>query len=249
MKTITLSFLLSAGIFSAVLQAQPVEEKKPEQGKSEKSEDGETRPPKQKPNLDEIWKSLDANSDGFISPEEFATLPRISKLPEEKRGEVFKRFDKDGDGKLTREELEGMFKRFDGNRMQRLKELDTDQSGGISFEEFKSGETFKKLPLEKQEAIFKRLDTDGDGQLTPKDLPKRDRGEPHERPSPKEIFERNDANHDGFVSFEEFRKDPFIARLSEDEQEDRFLKLDENKDQKLTEAEMEKMFPPDREKK
>ncbi|MFT4176150.1 MAG: EF-hand domain-containing protein [Luteolibacter sp.] len=239
MKTITLSFLLSAGLFTAA-HAQSAGENKPPREDEGKPAADHPRPPKPKPDLDKIWKSLDTNTDGFVSPEEFSTLPRIAKLPEEKRGEIFKRFDKDGDGKLTRDELEAMFRRFEGNKMQRLKELDTDKSGGISFEEFKAGEMFKKLPPEKQEAIFKRLDSDGDGQITPKDRPRRDR----ERPSPKHIFEKNDENRDGFLSFEEFRKDPMVAKRSEDEQEDLFLKLDEDKDRKLSFEEMRKMFPP-----
>ena len=230
MKTISLSFVLSAVILPATLQAQPPVEKEADTLE-------EKRP---KPNFDEMWKRVDADGNGFVSEEEFAKLPRLAKLPEEKRKEIFKRLDKDADGKLSRPEMEQMAR----GPMARLKELDIDNSGGISFEEFKAGEMFKKMPPEKQASIFKRLDSDGDGQITPRDKP------PHPRknddrpdgppPTPEEIIKRGDKDGDSALSFEEFRKDPHIRRMTEDEQEDRFEEMDKNKDQKLTKDE----FPP-----
>jgi len=230
MKTISLSLVLSAVVLPGALQAQPpVEKASPP---SEEPRDG----PPQKPNFDEMWKRVDTDGDGFASAQEFAALPRLAKLPEEKRMEIFKRLDKDSDGKLSRPEMEQM--RRGGARMQGLKDLDTDKSGGISLEEFKAGETFKRMPAEKQENIFKRLDVDGDGQITPKDKPQRPHKFDGPPPTPAEIIQKGDANGDSALSFEEFRKDPHLAKLSEDEQEDRFEKLDKNKDQKITEDEI-----------
>ena len=42
-------------------------------------------------------KRADANGDGFITLEEFGAMERTGRLPEEKRAEIFKRFDKNGD--------------------------------------------------------------------------------------------------------------------------------------------------------
>lgn len=56
------------------------------------------------------------------------------------------------------------------------------------------------------------------------------------------MLEDLDADGDGSVSFEEFRKAPRHAELSEDEQEDRFEALDKNGDKKLDEADFPK--PP-----
>jgi len=50
--------------------------------------------------------------------------------------------------------------------------LDKDGSGGVSFVEFSEGKFFSKLPDKKREQIFKRMDTDGDGEITPEDKPK-----------------------------------------------------------------------------
>lgn len=196
----------------------------------------------------EAWKGADLDRDGFISREEFAQMPRIRELPEEKRGKLFSRLDKDGDSKLSQPELNRFGRPHDGQRggppMKRLWELDRDQSGGISFKEFNQGSMFEKLPSEKQEALFRRLDTDGDGVITPKDRPRTLSGGPEQRPHPKrpqnnrkEASEHSgglnlqlDSNGDGTLSFEEFRRGPSVSGLTEDEQEERFEKLDRNQD-------------------
>lgn len=206
----------------------------------------------------EAWKAADTNHDGFLSKEEFASMQRIQNLPEEKRDGLFTRFDKDADGKLGRDELGRMRKPprdgEPGPPMKRLWELDADKSGGISLDEFKAGQLFMKLPAEKQQGVFNRLDTDGDGVITPKDRPmphfKRPDGKPRpNRPDgrppendggPEQINRKLDANGDGSLSFEEFRVGPAVKNLTEDEQEDRFELLDRNGDQKISPED----FPP-----
>ena len=197
------------------------------------------------------------DGDGFITSGEFSQLPRIQKLADEKRENLFKRLDKDGDGKLGRQELARMGKPHDGQGppMRQLWELDADKSGGVNFEEFKQGPLFKKLTAEKQQAVFRRLDTNGDGLITPKDKPeppfRREGGPPHmKRPDgakpngprmdPRQIIRQLDKNDDGALSFEEFRAGPMAKNLTEDEQEDRFEAMDKNHDQKLTPDD----FPP-----
>lgn len=249
MKTIPVSFLVAGMLLPAVGLAQPPP---PDRGPGE----GGPGPHGRRP-FGEIWKKIDTNGDGFLTMEEFSAMPRIQNIPEEKRTNLFKRIDKDGDGKLSREEMEKFGRPKEGERrpMRRLWELDTDKSGGISFEEFKAGELFKKLPLEKQQALFKKLDTDGDGFITPKDRPeppfKRPDGKrppmgPDGGPPGKDNGRRGpldlrlDKDGDGALSFEEFRAGRGMQKLTEDQQEDRFEKLDRDSDLKLT----PKDFPP-----
>jgi hypothetical protein len=55
-------------------------------------------------NPEEIFKRLDANSDGSVSKDEYLAGPRAKQDPA-KAGENFTRLDKDKDGKLTKEEF------------------------------------------------------------------------------------------------------------------------------------------------
>jgi Ca2+-binding EF-hand superfamily protein len=213
------------------------------------------------------WRQADADKDGSLTLEEFSHLPRIQNLPEEKRAHIFARFDKNKDGILSPDEMKVMMPRppYEGSHAARMRfrELDTDKSGGVTFVELKAGELFKKLPVEKLEALFARLDTDKDGEITLKDRPagprhgpgrpdrpdRRDKeskvdrldkggkgGENRPPRDPRQMLKELDKNGDGSVSFEEFRKAPPVRDLGEDAQEDRFEALDKNGDKKLDEG-------------
>jgi len=253
MKTLPVSLFAAGLLLPTVCLAEP--EKGP--AGPPPGEKGERRRPPPGAFI-ELWKTTDTDGDGFLSKAEFSAMPRIQNLPEDKRDNLFNRLDKDADGKLSREELGNFAKSHDGkeHRMPRLWELDTDRSGGVSIEEFKAGELFKKLPPDKQEAVFKRLDTNGDGVISPSDRPeppfrhpdgkRGPKGSKGEGPSfppmngPDQISKKLDTNGDGALSFEEFRQGPALKNLTEDQQEDRFELLDRNHDEKISPED----FPP-----
>jgi Ca2+-binding EF-hand superfamily protein len=245
MKTIPVSFLVAGMLLPAVCLAQPQESGKPPVAEEK------GRPPGPKRPFADVWKETDKDSDGFLSSAEFAVMPRIVNIPEEKRANIFKRLDKDGDGKLSREEISRFGKPHGkpDQPMKRLWELDADKNGGISFDEFKAGELFKKLPPEKQDAVFHRLDTDGDGVITPRDKPEppfhgpRKEGDHPEKP-PEQINRKLDTNCDGALSFEEFRVGPAVKNLTEDQQEERFEMLDRNDDLKISAEDFPAPPPP-----
>jgi hypothetical protein len=94
---------LTALAVSASLALAADEPKKPGEGKA-----GEG---KGKFNPEEIFKRLDANSDGSVSKDEYLAGPRAKQDPA-KGAENFARLDKDKDSKLTKEEFTaGMGKR------------------------------------------------------------------------------------------------------------------------------------------
>lgn len=118
----------------------------------------------------EMFMKLDTDQDGVITKQEFFTSPRISRLPEEKRERIFARLDRDGDGSLSKEDIQEIQKEGE-QRARDFRELDADASGGLNFEEFSQGKFLQKLSEEKRREIFERLDTNRDGEISPKDRP------------------------------------------------------------------------------
>jgi Ca2+-binding EF-hand superfamily protein len=261
MKTIPVSLIFAALLMPAALWSQPRDGSggKPGPGDGQERKTGPVRP------FVEAWKAADKDGDGFISLAEFESIPRLRNLPADKRSGLFSRLDKDADGKLSRDELGKMVgKPHEGAPMQRLWELDADKSGGISFGEFKAGKIFGKLPPEKQEMVFRRLDSNGDGVISPQDRPeppfrpdggkgwrpdgdrKPDGHKPKgQRMEPNQIIQQLDKDGDGALTFAEFREGPMVRDLGEDEQEDRFMELDKNGDLKITRADFAPAPSPD----
>ncbi len=188
------------------------------------------------------WKSADTNADGRISREEFDALPRTAKLPADKRDTLFGRLDRDGDGSLAKEELARGPQGDKGPGILGFRQLDADRDGKITKGEFLAGKMISKLPPQRQEALFGRMDSNGDGVITPEDRPRRpERPEgPHpRRKGPGGFAKSLDRDGDGSVTLEEFREGrPGSARPEQAER--LFRRLDRNADGALTKDE----FPP-----
>lgn len=167
-------------------QTRPFMEKRMHERQQNGDRDSQVRRPSEH---HDIFKLLDKDGDGMISSEEFYASPRMQRLPQEKREEIFGRIDADADGQITPMEIRKMRQETHERHMNELRKLDTDQSGGLSFEELSKGEFFSKLPEEKRKEIFDRMDTNGDGQITPEDKPRDPRG-PRPQPDGKENGER-----------------------------------------------------------
>ncbi|TAG11252.1 MAG: hypothetical protein EAZ42_00845 [Verrucomicrobia bacterium] len=181
------------------------------------------------------WQKFDTNQDGTLSRAEFDAMPRTQRLDPEKRERIFKRLDRDADGSISREE----FRRFTGPQhrqkmMRKIMLLDLDQSKSISFEEFKSGPRVQKMPAERQQKLFQRLDRNQDGFISKLD-----------REATKEgIIKRLDQNGDAAVSFDEFRQGKRQQSQPEPVVQERFKRLDRNQDSKLTADDFSRPAPP-----
>ncbi|WP_367874337.1 EF-hand domain-containing protein [Luteolibacter sp. Populi] len=192
----------------------------------------------------EAWKKADTDGDGFISTVEFAAMERPGRLSEEKRNELFKRFDKDGDGRIGPGEMP---KQRGPGGMPPLDQADANKDGKIDFAEFKTLEWVKRLPEERQQGMFKRMDSDGDGFLTAKDRREgaRDgRDGKGGRRNLLDLVRDHDKDANGSLNFAEFREIPWVKNDGEDKQEERFNELDKNKDLKLDATDL----PPPSEK-
>jgi len=208
-----------------------------------------------RPSFQMKWEKFDADGDGFLSLEEFQAMPRVARLPEDKQIRLFERLDKNSDGRISREELgprrnSGDVRQRPGRGMGRLMELDADGSGGVSLEEFRAAEMFASFPPDRVEALFRRLDTDGDGKITPKDRPelppmlRQPPGQRGERPGlHRRIFNQLDQDESGMIDFEQFQKARGIAAMEEDDQKKLFLSLDADRDNRLSWDEFSKIPP------
>ncbi len=78
------------------------------------------------------FAELDADGDGMVSEEEF--VAHAAARSSERAAEMFARLDADGDGMLSRDTLQSRGRGNMGERL--LRRADTDNSGGVSEEEF-----------------------------------------------------------------------------------------------------------------
>jgi Ca2+-binding EF-hand superfamily protein len=157
--------------------------------------------------FDRLLKRGDANKNGKLEADELRALGQKLSALETPAGAIarFSAMDKDKDGKVGKDEFTGAPPRF--------KQIDADKDGALSREEIASffgsqaGEPAKETPKPKDEparpkaepaatplARFKALDKDGDGRLSKDEFPR-----------PK-VFERLDANADGFLTPAEVAK-------------------------------------------
>ncbi|GMU93286.1 MAG: hypothetical protein AMXMBFR4_23440 [Candidatus Hydrogenedentota bacterium] len=213
----------------------------------------------------ERFKARDADSDGFLTREEFRMQGRPGR--EENRREkptinaerpdlnaLFHRADKDGDGRVTLEEIQAIAPKFSAERFQ---QMDKDGDGALTRSEA-PGRPDQRPSAEMMGAVglFSRADKDGDGRLsyaeltaiapniskerfdqfdadkdgvlTRKEIPAAAAGASR---TPAQLFKQADTDKDGRVSFSD------LAAVAPNLTRDRFDQLDRNKDGVLTEDE------------
>lgn len=138
--------------------------------------------------------------------------------------QIFKRMDKSGDGRLSLEELKEGFKEIYKQNQLNTKEnfvpdleierrfyaIDTDKSGFIEIEEFLTVTISEELLLNEKNLMltFNYFDKDRSGQLDCQEIEEllqiRSKEEGNAQ-LVKDLITKYDTNHDGVLSFEEFK--------------------------------------------
>jgi len=108
--------------------------------------------------------------------------------PEDRVVVMMERFDTDGDGQITVEEIEAI-------RISRFNEADTNGDGVIDAAEFEAAAVQRAVDHAAERAAerFARMDQDEDGQLSPDDMGGREG----------RMFEHADENGDGILTEDE----------------------------------------------
>lgn len=186
----------------------------------------------------QIWArlgKLDKNGDGKVAGAEFVRPGGGEGMsrPKGNPGEFMKRIDKNGDGNLSKDEAPEQL-------WARLSKLDKDGDNSISKEEFAAARNGGGS-RDGNEEIFARIDKDNDGNITES-----------EAPQFWEKLSKADKNSDGSVSKEEWLlARSYMDRMGKGGMKGRgkggpqpggpnaiFGKYDEDKDGKLSEAEV-----------
>ena len=141
----------------------------------------------------------------------FIASQLISKSEKERLAKIFKAIDKNGDGKLSKDEiLEGYEEHFgkhlDEDELDTLfSSVDIDGSGFIDYSEFimATMNEKKNVSEEKLKASFKTFDRDGNGTISHDEI-KMVLGSQLADETVSDIINQVDENQDGEIQFDEF---------------------------------------------
>ena len=137
----------------------------------------------------------------------------LTKSEKENLSKIFKSMDKNGDGKLDKEEILEGYDKFFGKAMEKqdiismFESVDTDHSGFIEYSEFIVAAMNEKnvLTNEKLQAAFKMFDKDGSGLISADEIKEvLGFGQTLSEEAVNKIIKQVDENGDGEISFDEF---------------------------------------------
>lgn len=167
--------------------------------------------------------SANSNPSAMNSSSSSTSTPSRVRLEEDELEQVFKRFDVNGDGKISSSELGTIMNNFghqiDEDSLQTIiKEADSDGDGYINFQEFVEINT-KDVDLddivEDLKDAFCMFDIDKNGYISAEELHNimESLGEECSLDECKRMISGVDSNGDGTINFEEFKVMMMGSRL------------------------------------
>ncbi|MGB0993562.1 MAG: EF-hand domain-containing protein, partial [Akkermansiaceae bacterium] len=156
--------------------------------KDGKLQEQELRPrePKWLTTVRKNFQKHDLDSSGALEPKEFGEA--LKNLEEKIQPErLFKKLDKNRDHKLQKNEFRWQHADSKPPRHSPLLDMDIKKhdkngSGGLDFAEFAKLPFIGRIPEERRKGFFNRLDSDGNGEVSPREIKRAHQKLRRERP-------------------------------------------------------------------
>ena len=128
--------------------------------------------------MQRAFRRIDVNKDGALDFNEFSEAQFIAEKPEKERRMLFKRFDTNEDGRLSLGEIKPRRPLRDTVDFDFTK-YDIDKNGSLDYEEYAGLPFVRRFSEERRKKHFGKIDTDGSGEISGKEIRLAHKHRPH----------------------------------------------------------------------